>query len=382
MVREYAESAVTVVLVAVVVALVVGQALGQPVLLGYVTTDSMSGTIDPGDGFVAIPSQLTGPPDVGDVVTYRAVRLHDGGLTTHRVVGTTDGGYVTKGDANPFTDQDGAEPPVPRDRIVAEALQVNGHVVVIPDLGTGVMAVKGGVVDGQRWLANALGLRAGLSSQGAGFLLFAFGLVLFVLSVLDDLRAGDDRDRSRSRARDVLDGRWVALAFLVIVLAPANLAMVGGSTTHHVQASGDAVAASGATPGEPVESTFDVRNNGVVSMLVVVDSRSQTASVDRRALALPPGERATATLSMPAPPRGETSTATVSEHRYFLLLPESTLLALHDADPRYAWAVINLLLACSVLGLVGGVVGFAPTRVRDTSRDVPLRTRLRRLVRP
>jgi len=56
MLREIAGQVGTVVLVAVLVSLVIGQALGQPVLLAYVESGSMEPTIDEGDGFVAIPS--------------------------------------------------------------------------------------------------------------------------------------------------------------------------------------------------------------------------------------------------------------------------------------------------------------------------------------
>jgi len=54
--------------VLVVFSLVVGQFLGQPVLLSFVETGSMQPTLDPGDGFVAIPAPIAGGIGVGDVV--------------------------------------------------------------------------------------------------------------------------------------------------------------------------------------------------------------------------------------------------------------------------------------------------------------------------
>jgi len=74
----------------VVVLLIVGQLLGQPILLGYVATGSMEPTMDAGDGFVSVSSAVTGDVEEGDVVVYQARELHDGGLTTHRVVGETE----------------------------------------------------------------------------------------------------------------------------------------------------------------------------------------------------------------------------------------------------------------------------------------------------
>jgi signal peptidase I len=96
--------ALPVAVAAVVLLFVLGQLPGQPILLSYVATGSMEPTMDAGDGFVAVPSAVTGPPSEGDVVVFDARELHDGGLTTHRVVDETDEGDVTKGDANPFTD--------------------------------------------------------------------------------------------------------------------------------------------------------------------------------------------------------------------------------------------------------------------------------------
>src|SRR6056297_2525566 len=119
--------AATIGLVALVGLLVVGHVLGVPLGLGYVETGSMEPTIDAGDGFVAVPAAVAGPVDEGDVVVYDAQEIEGGGLTTHRVVEETDHGYVTRGDANPFTDQDGGEPHVTDGQIVAKAWQVNGE---------------------------------------------------------------------------------------------------------------------------------------------------------------------------------------------------------------------------------------------------------------
>jgi signal peptidase len=43
-----------------VVAVIVGQVVGQPVLIGFVISGSMQPTLAPGDGFVVIPSVIAG----------------------------------------------------------------------------------------------------------------------------------------------------------------------------------------------------------------------------------------------------------------------------------------------------------------------------------
>ncbi|WP_226011604.1 signal peptidase I [Halomicrobium salinisoli] len=124
--------------------------LAMPVTpISYVDSGSMAPALSPGDGFLAVPAAVTGPPEVGDVVVYRSEGVDPGGLVVHRVVDRTSEGYVTRGDANPVTDQRAGEPPVGRDRVVAHAVAVDGDVVALP--GVGHVATR---LD---WLRSAFG---------------------------------------------------------------------------------------------------------------------------------------------------------------------------------------------------------------------------------
>ncbi|OYR76614.1 signal peptidase I, partial [Halorubrum ezzemoulense] len=167
--------------VLVVVSLVVGQFLGQPILLSYVETGSMQPTLSPGDGFVAIPAQIAGGISPGDVVTFDAQEIQGGGLTTHRVVEETERGYVTRGDNNPFTDQDGGEPIVQDADVVAKALQVGGGVVVIPHLGTVAMGFQSALQSAQTWLAVTFGVRSFQGTQGLAYIVFGLSIVAYAV---------------------------------------------------------------------------------------------------------------------------------------------------------------------------------------------------------
>lgn len=199
--------------VLVAVSLAAGSVLGQPILLSYVETGSMEPTPEPGDGFVAIPAQLTGPPEEGDVVVFRAEEIQDGGLTTHRIVGETDRGYISRGDANPFTDQDNDEPPVKDAQIVAVAWAPGGEVFVVPHLGTTVQAVQGSLQWVQRNLAGALGTRALLGPQGLAYLLFGITTLYYLVGEYRS-REGKDRGR-RSRTRTPMAHKLLDTTFLI-----------------------------------------------------------------------------------------------------------------------------------------------------------------------
>lgn len=136
--RQFVVGATVVVLVCF---LLVGT-LGQIAPISYVNSASMSPTLATGDGFVAVPTSVADRPEPGDVIVYRSETIEAGGLVTHRIVGETEDGFVTRGDANPVTDQQAGEPPVSRDRIVAHALAVDGRVVALPNVGTASMWLR------------------------------------------------------------------------------------------------------------------------------------------------------------------------------------------------------------------------------------------------
>jgi len=157
----------------------------------------MSPTIEPGEGYVVLPASVAGGVSEGDIVLYEAREFDGGGLTTHRVVDTTEEGYITKGDNNPFTDRDGGEPPVQKGQVVGVALQVGGGPVTVPWIGALVTTVRGVVVAVVGTLLGIVGLDA--AGGGAiGIVAVVVGLLMLLASVL---LGGQRPSRSYSRRR-------------------------------------------------------------------------------------------------------------------------------------------------------------------------------------
>lgn len=358
------EALATIALASLLVLMVLGHLLGQPAVLGYVETDSMSPTMEAGDGFVAVPSFLAPGVSVGDVVVYEAETIEGGGLTTHRVVAEREGGYVTKGDGNPFTDQDSGEPPVTEDRVQAKALQVGQHVVVIPGIGGAIGAIQAAAGYAVTYVAGLAGVGSLQGSQVSGVALVAFGVLLFASSTVGERRR---RTRKRTVEGEPIDGRRVALVLLLLVLLPANYAMLGPSGTHDFP-----------VEDESVEHKVAATNQGLVAMLVVLDPVTSGASVEPGSTTLASGKSDSVSVSIGA---GDGGTERVAEHRYFVLLPPPVLEALHGVHPTLALTAVNSVLGFGVLGLVGGLFGFGKLRLRETSRDLPLKTRLKRTIR-
>ncbi|WP_135822764.1 signal peptidase I [Halostella litorea] len=368
--RAAARSAVEVLLIVALVSLLLGQAIGQPILLGYVTTDSMESEIAAGDGFVVVPTAVTGDVEEGDVVVFEAQQLHGGGLTTHRVVDRTPEGYVTKGDNNPFTDQDGGEPPVSDRQIRAKALQVGGSVVTIPHLGTAVDGVRGVVTD-------VTGTAS--SSDSVGGVLLVAGAVLFVVA---GLTGAKKRPTTRERSRpNVLDRRLLFGLLLLVVVVPTTAAMTmpSGTTEYAVlgaeQTGDDPLIVE---PGGETTVEYRIANDGMVPTVAVVDPASDGVTVADRRATVESGGTATTDLTLQGPATQGVTYRDVSERRYVAVLPAGLLVALHDIHPWVAIAAVDGVVVSAVTLLVALGVGLRDQRLRSAGSDRSVTDRLRR----
>lgn len=349
---------------AVVVAVLLGAVLGQPILVGFVETGSMRPTLAPGDGFVAIPEPVAGPPEPGDVVTYRAETLHGGGLTTHRVVGRTADGYVTRGDHNPFTDQQGGEPTVDRSQVVAVAWQVDGHVVVLPVLGAAVTTAR----DLLGAAASAVGLRAD-SRQVAVGLAVLFGSAY----VLDELLAAGrtDRETGRDRSRDVgYDAGRVLAVGVLLVVGVATLSMVvptGTATLTYDSVSADRAVSGGIPAGGERQVPLHLQNPAVVPSVVVLET-PDGAPLSRDAVVLAPRERATVNVTVAAPATPGRYEQRIVQRRYLGVLPVGVLRALDAVHPWLAVATVDALVGAVVAVAGRLLLGRGRRRLRPVRR--------------
>jgi len=353
--------------------LLAGQVFGIPLGLAFVETGSMSPTMEPGDGFVALPPAFLSGVDEGDVVTFDAETIEGGRLTTHRVVDETTEGYVTRGDANPFTDQQSGEPPVTRERVVAEALQVGGTVVVIPNLGTAVEGIRG--------VFAAVGSRLGLSvNQVIMFVLVA----LLAAYLLDESGAAGEKrtDRSTRRA-DGFSGLLFVVGAVVLVLTMATLSMTAASGAMAVpydSVDPNAAGQGGIPAGTTANASIELRNGGIVPMTAVLSTPDANATLAAERVSLGPRGNQSVNLSITAPPSTGSYEVTVERRQYLAVLPAGVLAGLSAVNHWLAVLAVDLLLAF-VVGLVGlRLVGLGRVRLRPT-RSLPFEVGLVRWLR-
>ncbi|QKG92004.1 signal peptidase I [Halorubrum salinarum] len=380
----------TALLVVLVVAMLVGQQLGQPIVLGFVLTGSMNAepaNMAPGDGFIAVPPALAGDIGEDDVVTFEAQELQGGGLTTHRIVDETEQGYITRGDANPFTDQDGPEPPVQDSQIKAVALQVGGDVVVIPRIGVAVLAIQGAFSAASSALSGVPGL-GGLAEGDVGSSMVLVGLLLLGYSLAAEAVGGRNRrqgreDRSHER-RSETSAVVVLIAILLLIAIPATASMVIPSGTNDITIVSSQTPSSDPTvieQGGSVEYTYNFTNDGPIPRIAVVDAASTGVDVAQNSLVAERGKTATTTVTLHAPAETGAYVRSVSEWQYVQFLPASVILSLHSVHPFVAVVAINAVIIAMVTAVYVSAVGLSPFRFRDRKRDLSLSDRIRRILR-
>jgi signal peptidase len=384
MARSSLRSVLFIAVIILLFLILIGQQFGQPLGVGYVVSGSMEPTLQAGDGFIAIPPALAGNLSDGTVVTFEARELNGGGLTTHRIVGETSEGYITRGDANPFTDQDGSEPPVQETQIVAVALQVDGEVVVIPELGTVALTLQS-VFEFGLGVVGRLPGGDQLADGNVGTLMVALGGGLLLYSVVAEARAGRRTSRSRSRSRDgALRASLVLLVILGLVLLPATAAMVVPSGINDLTIVSSETASSDPSVIERGGSqtiNYTITNDGFVPQVAIIEPASSGVSVSDTTHVVHRGETATTTAVLSAPSDTGVYYRAIAERQYLGLLPVGLIVALHMIHPVVAIIVIDLVLASVVSAVFALSVGFRPLRFRDTSRESSTADRIRRFIR-
>ncbi len=368
--RRMLSLGVEIIAIILIASLIAGQVLGYPVLVGFVETGSMAPTLNPGDGFIAVPTAVAGEISENDVVVFRAQQIQGGGLTTHRIVDEAERGYITRGDANPFTDQDGDEPPVREEQIVAKLFQPAGSVVVIPQLGTVVTGIQGLITTVQQQLASTLGTRSLLGTQGLTYIVFAFSGLLYVYDIV--VTSGRDnklRDHSRDRGRG-LSARVIIAAFMILLMASATAAMVVPAGTQEytvVSADFDSGRPTVIEKGTTGSLGYELPNAGLVPVLVYMEPGSDNVGVQPRQLYVSGQSTETTTIELLAPQQTGVYYRYITEYRYLALLPTSVINAGYNIHPWVPIILIDALIGITFYVFAISFVGSG--RLRSRSRD-------------
>ena len=108
----------------------------QPTMAVAIRSWSMSPLLTRGDLVLLRPVGVNSRFSAGQIVVFRPAGHIDAEWTMHRIVGVdAAGGFITRGDANEYTDQESLFPPLQPEWIAGVALTVRGAPIKIPLLG-------------------------------------------------------------------------------------------------------------------------------------------------------------------------------------------------------------------------------------------------------
>jgi signal peptidase len=327
---------------------------GAPVQISYVTSDSMSPTIDTDDGYVVVPA---GTVEAGDIITFYSEERAT--YVTHRATRVTADGIVTKGDGNPTPDQASGYPLVQPSDVSGKLLTVGGDPVVIPFLGVALQTAT-----------NYWYLVVGMLAAYA-------------------LTAGLRTERRRTR-KHVLRSREIILPVMVVVIVAGVLFVSFGAvqqTEAYTVTEGSTAAPMTLPAGQSTTESIDLKTvNSPVAHVVVETEGMEIVNTsveppgevgDKRTtegaagwLPWQPFEPAVRTITVRIPAQetvGPHATA-VRIHPYPAVLPGPVITRLHGIHPLVA-AVTTVLTSILPLYLIYRVLidSAAPLR-RGRSR--------------
>lgn len=332
---------------------VLGAVFGLPMGIAYVETESMSPTLEPGEGFILIPAAVAGPPEPGDVVVFEAQELGGGGPTTHRIVDETERGYITQGDNNNVPDQFTDEPPVRRAQIAGQALDVGGRVVTIPYTGAVATAIGGVTADARQRVNVLLWRVTDTSGLSATQFSYVFTGVLLVLYGLESFREEREGRRGYMRHPRIAERRnnvpvsahtiLIALTLVIAVATTAAMVVPGGPQQYDVVAS-ETESPVLVAPGETTQITHEIGNSPVLPMIVFLEGDNDV-QLDQREVTLLRGGTANVSVIGTVPNSIGHHRFYFTEHRYIAILPKSVVQALYARHPWLPVIIIDMLIA-------------------------------------
>ncbi len=363
--------------IGLVLLLLLSQLIGQPMIV-FVETGSMAPTLEPNDGYIAVPAIFAGEINEGDVILFMSQDLGGGELTTHRVVGQTDEGYITQGDANPFTDQDGAEPPISDGQIKAVAITVGGDIIVIPGLGASITAITAVVESAAVSVFEPIGIDPPDVST-LSMAILTVGLILFVFS---SARQGTDKRARGGSGRGLLGNAFVVIVILtLVVIIPLNFSMLLPSGVYQYEV----LSSTSPTDDEQViqagssgEVTYMMRNSGHLPVISFIEPASAGVEIHEHEHYVPRRSSVNTSITMHAPEETGVHLRFVREYRYLVVLPPSLIASLHAIHPIVAIGAINLFVAALVVVISISTIGTDRLRLRSRSRELPIEDTIRR----
>lgn len=324
----------TVLIICILITLIsaVGSAITkEPILLSVIRSNSMYPVWERGDMIIIENMNKNEKINIRDIVFFKSEdgNLAGQGWIAHRVIaGNLDQGFITKGDANDYTDQesDGAGP-IQRDWIAGRALTIGEKPIVIPKLGfLSLWAEK---------------------YQNNPYTLPIFAVVLAVIIGIGELKSGQKRKKKNTGLE----------LQLIYIIAGVTISIIIGATmiassqrlnlVYEVSDKSQGVLMGSAVGilkvGDEVSKPLtELNNGGVFKLIGAITTIDEQIKLSHKNVPLSPGQQIDTTFTVVGEKPGKYESS-IQVGLFYPFLPSSFIYFLAKKSYWLALAVVSFI---------------------------------------
>ncbi|MEH7387276.1 signal peptidase I [Bacillus sp. JJ1521] len=300
----------------------------EPVLLTVIRSNSMYPVWERGDMVIVENLNIEDNISEGDIVFFKAEKgsLAPKGWIAHRVIGgNTEEGFITKGDANKFSDQEADDTgPIEREWIAARAVEIGDNPIVIDKIGFLSL-----------WMEKY---------QGNPLLLPGFALILGIIIAVGELKPGPKRKKK---------GKGMELQLIYFIGGLSISIIVGGtmiSSGHTLnQVYEVSEQSQGVMTGSDVgilkvgdsvsRPLSEIKNEGIFPLIGVITTNDKQIKLSHKKVTLSKGQQINTNYTVNAKKTGKYK-STIKVGLFYPLLPSSLIYFL--AQKSYWLAVVGI----------------------------------------
>lgn len=301
----------------------IGFILDRPVLVSYVTSNSMKPTLNKGDLFLINPFSKGGQ---GEIIVFKM----NGRWTVHRVYAVTAEGYITKGDNNIATDQQSSGDVVKREDVIGTVVTIFGKPVKVPYVGEYIEEISKSVKN------------------------LYIAIIAIVIGAI--LMTSGKEKRRKNNKKKIIKIKYKTLYAIASTIMLAVFLITIIATWGNVGFSYTSTLAGGQRegwylPNTEFDKTVTIKNKALYPMYYILNPKMGEISIDNTEFVLMRNEKEDVNVRVKVPSDTKIYYAQIEVYSYPLLLPSDTIKSAWKISPYLPLALLSLEIG-SVLAVV------------------------------
>lgn len=304
----------------------------EPFLLTVIRSNSMYPVWERGDMVVVNSLSDNKDAELGDIIIFNTDEgsLANKGWIAHRIIGgNSEEGFITQGDANAYTDQDGeGTGPIQPVSIAGKALTILGKPIVIPLVGHLSLYVE--------------------KFQASPFLLPIIASILGLAIFLEEIKGSKVKRRKKSKGFDLQIIYFLGGIIISIIIGASMLASSQHfSLNYEVSESTKGVLMGSDVGimkiGEEVEKSLaNLTNQGAVPLISTITTNDSQISPSLDKVLLKPNDEISTTFKVKAQTIGKYESS-IHVGLFYPLLPAPVIYMLAKQSYWLALAIVSLI---------------------------------------